>query len=121
MGGAAVESVLVLHIAGRPSPSHPRHPILVILSNMAITFLSFYRYCRLVTTGVVVLVVGVDVVAVAVVIDIVASSLSCLPCYLMLNPRNSTKASQSGIIHGMGKERLSLDWLDSCQSQRQRH
>ena len=67
MGGAALESVLVLHIAGRPSPSHPRHPILVILSNMAITFLSFYRYCRLVTTGVVVLVVGVDVVAVPVV------------------------------------------------------
>ncbi len=33
-------------------------------------------------------------------------SLSCLPCSLAVNPRNSTKASQGGIAHGMGMERL---------------
>jgi hypothetical protein len=103
-----------------------RHPILVIPSSSSYPTWPSHFFCPIViavsvTTGVVVLVVGVDVVAVAVVIDIVASSLSCLPCYLMLNPRNSTKASQSGIAHVMGKERLSSDWLDSCQSQRQRH
>ena len=37
------------------------------------------------------------------------SSSSCLSCSLAVNPRNSTKASQGGITHGMGMERLPLD------------
>jgi hypothetical protein len=37
------------------------------------------------------------------------SSSSCLSCSLAVNPRNSTKASQGGIAHGMGMERIPLD------------
>ena len=37
------------------------------------------------------------------------SSSSCLSCSLAVNPRNSTKASQGGIAHGMGMECLPLD------------
>ena len=36
-------------------------------------------------------------------------SLSCFSCSLAVNPRNLTKASQGGIAHGMGMERLPLD------------
>jgi hypothetical protein len=36
-------------------------------------------------------------------------SLLCLLCALAVNPRNSTKAGQGSIAHGMGMEHLPLD------------
>ena len=60
-----------------------------------------------------ILVVRVTTVAVAVVIiivNIVALLSSCLSYSLVVNPRNSTKASQGGITHGMLMERLPLGW-----------
>ena len=61
-----------------------------------------------------ILVVGIAAVAVAVltiIINIVALSLLCMSYFLVVNPRNSTKASQSSIAHGMLMEQLPLDWL----------
>ena len=49
------------------------------------------------------------VAVVAVIVDIVALSSSCSSYSLAVNPRNSTKASQGGITHGMWMERLPLD------------
>jgi hypothetical protein len=78
------------------------------------------RHCRPLTSVVVaiiatILVVGiaaVSVAAVAVVINIGALLLSCLSYSLAVNPRNSTKASQGGITHGVLMERLSLGWWE---------
>jgi hypothetical protein len=51
-----------------------------------------------------------SVTVVAIIVNIVALSLSCSSYSLAVNPRNLTKASQGSITHGMLMEQLPLGW-----------
>ncbi len=129
MGGTALAS---------PSPSHRRHSILVVPSSslpshccrpivvvvivvvdVIVVVVDVAATIAVDVTFVVVAivatipVVGVAAVAVAVVavnVDIIALLKACSSYSLAVNPRNSAKASQGGITHGMLMERLPLGW-----------
>ena len=68
------------------------------------------HFTVVIVTIVPILVVGVTATAVAVVVNIIARCCLLSLCSLADNCRYSTKASQGGIAHGMGMERISLDW-----------
>ena len=125
MSGTALASPLLSHrrrsILFVPSLSSPLHcccPIvvlIVVVVDVIVVVVVVAATIAVDVTFVVVAiiaaipVVGVAAVAVAIVaiiVDIVALSKACSLYSLAVNPRNSTKASQCGIAHGMLMEHL---------------
>jgi hypothetical protein len=102
------------------SPSHRCRPIVnvvvvdvIVVVVVVAAAIAIYITFVVVATIAVIPVVGVAGVAVAVItviVNIVALSSPCSSYSLAVNPRNSTKASQGGITHGMLMERLPLGW-----------
>ena len=103
------------------SPLHHCRPIVVVIVFVnvivvvvvvaaAIAVHVTFIVVAIVAAILVISVAAVAVAAIAVIVNIVALSSLCLSYSLAVNPRNSTKASQGGITHGMLMERLPLGW-----------
>jgi hypothetical protein len=130
MGGTALASPSPSHrcrsilvVPSLPLPLHCRRPIVVAVVVVVVDIIVVvvvvaatiavdvtFIVVAIVATIPVVGVAAVAVAVVAVIIDIVTLSKACLSYFLAVNPRNSTKASQGGITHGMLMERLPLGW-----------
>jgi hypothetical protein len=128
MGGTALASPSPSHrrrsilvVPSSSLPSHHCRPIVVVVNvvDVIVVIVVTAATATVDVTSVVVAiiaaipVVGVDGVAVAlvaIIVDIVTLSKACSSYSLAVNPRNSTKASQGGITHGMLMERLPLGW-----------
>ncbi len=129
MGGTALASPPSSHrcrsiviVPSLSSPLHCRCPIiivvvvvidLIVVVVVITTTIAVHLTFFVVAIVAAILVVGVAAVAVAVVVvivDIVALSSSCSLYSLTVNSRNSAKASQGGITHGMLIEQMPLGW-----------
>jgi hypothetical protein len=129
MGGTALASPLPSHrcrsilvIPSSSLPLHCRRPIVVVVVIVVYVIVVVVVVAATIAVDVTFVidavaaaipVVGVAAVAVAVaavIVDIVALLKACSSYSLAVNPRNSTKASQGGITHGMLMERLPLGW-----------
>ena len=98
--------IVVIHLSSLPS--HRRRPIVVVVLDDINVDVVVVVVVVIVTAVVFHLPIVVVAIAAIIVVGIVVFTVA-LSCSLAVNPRNSTKASQGGIAHGMGMERLPLD------------